>query len=62
MGLGAIAGWAESQIGKTMRNQITGQGKAATWKLGRKGRGVWFILESGARVYKPVPKRLQRGD
>jgi hypothetical protein len=58
-----IARWANGFIGKPMKPWGQGEEHRSpvfTWVLGQRGRGVWFKLENGQVVYRPVPKKLRR--
>lgn len=55
-----VANWAESMVGRRLRSKLNGSHKVIDWHLGRKGKGVWFTLENGDRVYQQVPNRYRR--
>lgn len=51
--------WADQQIGTMMRAQRSGtRAEVLSWELAKRGKGVWFNLKNGRRVYRKYPRAL----
>ena len=51
--------WANSFIGEVMRHDGK-LSRVLSWKIGDRGRGIWFNLESGYKAYRSIPKEWKR--
>ena len=50
--------WADRYIGVEMTTPYFETGIIASWHKCKRGRGVWFVLESGSQIHRNPARKV----